>query len=159
MKKYRGKYKENTNYKDDGAGAKRKKKSFLLCIGERNHFHTGPINIGILWFSQSPNGFHIVLQEMVLSASPVAAGFGLAHCVVFLTVLRIRIRIRIRIHRIHVFLGLLDPDPDPDPFSQRYGSAFPDPHQNVMDPQHWFLDMVLCDSFSVVCRNGGSAQR
>jgi hypothetical protein len=23
--------------------------------------------------------------------------------------------------------------------SQRHGSADPDPHQNVMDPQHWFL--------------------
>ena len=22
--------------------------------------------------------------------------------------------------------------------SQRHGSADPDPHQNVMDPQHWF---------------------
>jgi hypothetical protein len=25
------------------------------------------------------------------------------------------------------------------PISQRYGSADPDPHQNVMDPQHWFF--------------------
>jgi hypothetical protein len=24
--------------------------------------------------------------------------------------------------------------------SQRRGSADPDPHQNVMDPQHWFPD-------------------
>ena len=23
--------------------------------------------------------------------------------------------------------------------SQRHGSADPDPHQNVMDPEHWFL--------------------
>jgi hypothetical protein len=23
--------------------------------------------------------------------------------------------------------------------SQRYGSKDPDPHQNVTDPQHWFL--------------------
>ncbi len=23
--------------------------------------------------------------------------------------------------------------------SQRYGSGYPDPHQNVTDPQHWFL--------------------
>jgi hypothetical protein len=23
-------------------------------------------------------------------------------------------------------------------FSQRYGSADPDPSQNVMDPEHWF---------------------
>ncbi len=30
-----------------------------------------------------------------------------------------------------------DPTPDPDPFSEAYGSADPDPHQNVMDPQHW----------------------
>jgi hypothetical protein len=41
------------------------------------------------------------------------------------------------------------PTPDPDPqhwtkiagsgsISQRHGSADPDPHQNVMDPQHWF---------------------
>ncbi len=85
-KKYLGKYKKIINYIDDGVEAKRKKKSFLLCIGERNHFHTGPINIGILWFSQSPNGFRLVLQEMVLSARPRGhcTGFGLAHCVVFL---------------------------------------------------------------------------
>jgi hypothetical protein len=49
----------------------------MLCIGERNHFHTGPINIGILWFSQSPNGFRLVLQEMVLSARPVATALVL----------------------------------------------------------------------------------
>jgi hypothetical protein len=24
--------------------------------------------------------------------------------------------------------------------SQRHGSADPDPHQNVMDPQHWFWE-------------------
>jgi hypothetical protein len=24
---------------------------------------------------------------------------------------------------------------------QRHGSADPDPHQNVMDPQHWLLDL------------------
>ncbi len=24
--------------------------------------------------------------------------------------------------------------------SQRHGSADPDPHQNVMDPQHWFIE-------------------
>ncbi len=70
-------YEKYTNYKDNGAGAKRKKKSFLLCIGERNHFHTGPINIGILWFSQSPNGFRLVLQEMVLSARPVVTALVL----------------------------------------------------------------------------------
>jgi hypothetical protein len=29
------------------------------------------------------------------------------------------------------------PDPDPGSFSQRHGSADPDPHQNVMDPQHF----------------------
>ncbi len=23
--------------------------------------------------------------------------------------------------------------------SQRYGSGYPDPHQNVTDPQHWYL--------------------
>jgi hypothetical protein len=27
-------------------------------------------------------------------------------------------------------------------FSQRHGSADPDPPRNVMDPEHWFLDMV-----------------
>ena len=27
--------------------------------------------------------------------------------------------------------------------SQRHGSADPDPHQNVMDPQHWFLLCLL----------------
>jgi hypothetical protein len=25
--------------------------------------------------------------------------------------------------------------------SQRYGSGDPDPHQNVTDPQHWFLGL------------------
>jgi hypothetical protein len=24
--------------------------------------------------------------------------------------------------------------------SQRHGSADPDPHQNIMDPQHWFWE-------------------
>jgi hypothetical protein len=42
-----------------------------------------------------------------------------------------------------------DPDPDPDPhvfgpsgsgcINQRYGFEDPDPHQNVTDPQHRFL--------------------
>jgi hypothetical protein len=34
--------------------------------------------------------------------------------------------------------------------SQRHGSADPDPshHQNVMDPQHWFLMPLLCNSTS-----------
>jgi hypothetical protein len=27
--------------------------------------------------------------------------------------------------------------------SQRHGSADPDPHQNVMDPQHWLLSLKL----------------
>jgi hypothetical protein len=26
--------------------------------------------------------------------------------------------------------------------SQRHGSADPDPHQNVMDPQHWVPGMI-----------------
>jgi hypothetical protein len=26
--------------------------------------------------------------------------------------------------------------------SQRHGSADPDPHQNIMDPQHWFLHII-----------------
>ncbi len=30
-----------------------------------------------------------------------------------------------------------DPDQNPDP--QRHGSADPDPHKYVMDPEHWFL--------------------
>ncbi len=28
--------------------------------------------------------------------------------------------------------------------SQRHGSADPDPHQNVMDPQHWFTYLFTC---------------
>jgi len=24
--------------------------------------------------------------------------------------------------------------------SQRYGSGYPDPHQNVTDPQHWLVN-------------------
>jgi hypothetical protein len=32
-----------------------------------------------------------------------------------------------------------DPDPAPDPLIQRHGSADPDPHQNVMDLEHWFV--------------------
>ncbi len=46
--------------------------------------------------------------------------------------------------------SVADP-PDPQVFghgsadSQRHGSADPDPHQNVMDPQHWKKDMQkLC---------------
>jgi hypothetical protein len=27
--------------------------------------------------------------------------------------------------------------------SQRHGSADPDPHQNVMDPQHWLVVVVF----------------
>jgi hypothetical protein len=27
--------------------------------------------------------------------------------------------------------------------SQRHGSADPDPHQNFMDPQHWFAHLVV----------------
>ncbi len=27
--------------------------------------------------------------------------------------------------------------------SQRHGSADPDPHQNVIDPQHWFLPVLV----------------
>ncbi len=34
-------------------------------------------------------------------------------------------------------IWIQDPDPNPDP--RRHGSADPDPHQNVMDPEHWFL--------------------
>jgi hypothetical protein len=26
----------------------------------------------------------------------------------------------------------------------RHGSADPDPHQNVMDPQHWYAKCTLC---------------
>jgi hypothetical protein len=59
----------------------------------------------------------------------------------------------------------LDPDPNPVPLmqkvsvpglegiagsgsasrsiSQRHGSADPDPHQNVMDPQHWFFQSAV----------------
>jgi hypothetical protein len=29
-------------------------------------------------------------------------------------------------------------NPDPDPSRQRHGSADPDPHQTVMDPEHCF---------------------
>jgi hypothetical protein len=31
--------------------------------------------------------------------------------------------------------------------SQRHGSEEPDPHQNVMDPEHWFVGL----SFFPVC--------
>ncbi len=38
-----------------------------------------------------------------------------------------------------IFASLKSLDLDSDPASsQRYGSADPDPHQNVMDPQHCF---------------------
>ncbi len=58
------------------------------------------------------------------------------------------------LYLVTVFSSVADPDPNPDPFgphesgsgsiSQRYGSgsisqrhgSAPDPHQNVMDPQH-----------------------
>ncbi len=29
-------------------------------------------------------------------------------------------------------------DPDPDPLVRGMDPRDPDPHQNVMDPQHWF---------------------
>jgi hypothetical protein len=32
------------------------------------------------------------------------------------------------------------PDPNPDPLVGRHGSLDPDPHQNVMDPQHGKLE-------------------
>ncbi len=68
--------------------------------------------------------------------------------------------IRIRI-RIHMFLGLPDPDrihlvrcmdlrmygsrTESGSTSQRHGSADPDsdPHQNVMDPEHWYFRCCL----------------
>jgi hypothetical protein len=28
--------------------------------------------------------------------------------------------------------------------SQRHGSEDPDPHQNVMDPEHWFVGLTVC---------------
>ncbi len=34
-----------------------------------------------------------------------------------------------------------EPNPNPDP-SQRYGSADPDPYQNVTNPQQWYLDWI-----------------
>ncbi len=45
-----------------------------------------------------------------------------------------RIRIRIR----NPALKSLKKGVDPDPVSQECGSADPDPHQNVTDPQHWY---------------------
>ncbi len=60
---------------------------------------------------------------------------------------------RIRIHRIHKFLGLLDPDPD-----LLISGIDPDPHQNVMDPEHWFLQQnkILNKSYSVADQDLGS---
>jgi hypothetical protein len=50
----------------------------------------------------------------------------------------------------------------PTLFSQRHGSADSDPHQNVMDPEHWFpeskinadLDPRHCFNFKGGTRNG-----
>jgi hypothetical protein len=57
-----------------------------------------------------------------------------------------------------VFVGVLkvndeDPDPNPDPLV-RHGSADPDPHQNVMDPQHCGTDTVhLNSTIAGICIN------
>jgi hypothetical protein len=32
--------------------------------------------------------------------------------------------------------------------SQRHGSADPDPHQNVMDPEHWPVSMFILLAYS-----------
>jgi hypothetical protein len=44
-----------------------------------------------------------------------------------------------------LFIGVLkvndenSKDPGPDPLVRGMDTADPDPYQNVMDPQHWFL--------------------
>jgi hypothetical protein len=40
--------------------------------------------------------------------------------------------------------------------SQRYGSADPDPYQNVTDPQHWSANVNLeaCEIFEFISRDG-----
>ncbi len=48
-------------------------------------------------------------------------------------------------------IRIQDPDPNPGSgsesgsgsISQRHGSADPDPTQNVMDPEHWFLEIEI----------------
>jgi hypothetical protein len=51
---------------------------------------------------------------------------------------------QIRIQRIHKFLGLLVPD-------LLISGIDLDPHQNVMDPEHWFLQQnkIFNKSYSV----------
>ncbi len=50
--------------------------------------------------------------------------------------------------RVHIYLGL--PDPEPDPLVRGMDTDLlvrcMDPHQNVMDPQHWFDPSILPDS-------------
>jgi hypothetical protein len=47
--------------------------------------------------------------------------------------------------------------------SQRHGSANPDPHQNVMDPEHWLRNSYFLDSATVgkthpICPVGEAGQ-
>jgi hypothetical protein len=35
--------------------------------------------------------------------------------------------------------------------SKRYGSGDPDPHQSVMDPQHWNYQCIVYEYFINVC--------
>ncbi len=49
-----------------------------------------------------------------------------------------------------------EPDPDPLVRAQRHGSTDPDPHQNVMDPQHWLKVVIYHSSdnitfFKAIC--------
>ena len=60
-------------------------------------------------------------------------------CIIYLGAM-FQIRIRFRIHRTHMFLGL---PPGSGSTSQRHGSTDQDPHQNVMDPEHFFSFIIL----------------
>ncbi len=69
---------------------------------------------------------------------------------------------RIQIHRLSMFLGLSDTDPMTNigsgswSISQRHGSAGPDPHQHVMDPEHWCF---LCLQGVLRRDEGGAGHR
>jgi hypothetical protein len=46
---------------------------------------------------------------------------------------------------------------DSGSISQRHRSADPDPHQNVMDPQHWNIS-ISCGDFVTIGRTEASMQ-
>jgi hypothetical protein len=92
-----------------------------------------------------PKNFFSVVLFLILHFHSRSSSDSFQFITSFLlvTLFKAVLRIRIRIRRIRMFLVLLDPDPlvrGMDPRIQIHGSRStdPDPHQNVVNPQHWF---------------------